>query len=165
MASRVGLGYDAHRFASGRRLVLCGVEIPHEVGLAGHSDADVAAHAVMDALLGAAGLGDIGELYPDDDPRFENASSIELLGEVRRRLHAANWMVDSIDVVLVLERPHLAPYRRVMRKSLAAVLELRVGAVSVKATTTEGMGFEGRGEGVSALAVCLAHRTKDAAAD
>jgi 2-C-methyl-D-erythritol 2,4-cyclodiphosphate synthase len=153
--SRVGLGYDAHRFAADRRLVLCGVEIPGAVGLAGHSDADVAVHAVMDAILGAAGLGDIGELFPDTDARFEGAASIELLRDVALRVAARGWRVENVDVVMVLEAPRLATYRDAMKNTLAGVLELEPAAVGVKATTTEGMGFSGRGEGVAAIAVCL----------
>ena len=152
--SRVGIGYDAHRFAAGRRLVLCGVEIEHEIGLDGHSDADVATHALMDAILGASGLGDIGEFFPDSDPRFEGAASIELLRDVVTRAATAGWRVGNVDLVLILQRPQLAPYRDAMKGGLADALGVQPAAVGIKATTTEGMGFAGRGEGVAAMAVC-----------
>jgi len=135
--------------------VLAGVEVPHPEGLAGHSDADVAAHAVMDALLGAAGLGDIGELFPDTDAAYRDADSIELLAEVTRRLAAAGWRVVNVDLTLVCEAPRLAPHRAEMKARLAAALGAAPAAVGVKATTTERMGFAGRGEGIVALAVCL----------
>jgi 2-C-methyl-D-erythritol 2,4-cyclodiphosphate synthase len=135
--------------------VLAGVEVPHPEGLAGHSDADVAAHAVMDALLGAAALGDIGELFPDTDAAYRDADSIELLGEVTRRLAAAGWRVVNVDLTVVCEAPRLAPHRAEMKARLAAALGAAPAAVGVKATTTERMGFVGRGEGIVALAVCL----------
>ena len=134
------------------------MEIDHPRGLAGHSDADVAVHALMDALLGAAGLGDIGELFPDTDPEFEGASSLRLLGRVLEALGERHWRVVNADVTIICERPRLAAYRRAMRASLAATLGVDGEAVGVKATTTEGMGFEGRGEGVAALATCLLSR-------
>ncbi len=154
----MGSGYDAHRFADGRLLVLCGVEIDHPRGLAGHSDADVGVHALMDALLGAASLGDIGDLFPDTDPAYAGIASIELLRRVSARIREAGWEVVNVDVTLVCERPRLADYRPAMRHGLAGALGLAGDAVSVKATTTEGMGFEGRGEGIAALAVCLLSR-------
>lgn len=154
----MGSGYDAHRFCEGRSLVLCGVSVDHAQGLAGHSDADVGVHALMDALLGAAGLGDIGELFPDTDPAFRDASSMDLLEKVILWLSRNGWEVGNADVTLVCERPRLAGYRLEMRERLAAALGLASDAVSVKATTTEGMGFEGRGEGIAALAVCLLTR-------
>jgi 2-C-methyl-D-erythritol 2,4-cyclodiphosphate synthase len=129
--------------------------VPHDLGLAGHSDADVATHAVMDALLGASGLGDIGLLFPDDDARFEGASSIALLAEVVAGVRDRGWAIANVDVVMILERPRLAAYRDAMKASLAAALGVPPDAVGVKATTTEGMGFAGRGEGVAAEAVCL----------
>lgn len=135
--------------------MLCGVEIDHPQGLAGHSDADVGVHALMDALLGAAGLGDIGDLFPDTDPAFAGISSIELLRRVVARVSEGGWLVANADVTLVCERPRLAGYRRAMREGLASALAVAGDAVSVKATTTEGMGFEGRGEGIAAHAVCL----------
>jgi len=138
--------------------VLCGVEVDHPHGLAGHSDADVGVHALMDALLGAAGLGDIGDLFPDTDPAFAGNSSMELLRRVIARVNEVGWVVANADVTLVCERPHLAGYRLAMRERLAGALRIASDAVSVKATTTEGMGFEGRGEGIAALAVCLLSR-------
>jgi len=139
-------------------LVLGGVEIEHAAGLAGHSDADVAVHAVMDALIGASGLGDIGTWFPDDDPAYEDASSILLLRDVVARLRAAGWRVGNVDMTVVCQGPKLAPYREAMRSNIAGALGVSVGAVGVKATTTEGMGFEGRGEGIAAEAVCLLER-------
>jgi 2-C-methyl-D-erythritol 2,4-cyclodiphosphate synthase len=138
--------------------VLCGLEIACEQGLSGHSDADVATHAVIDAVLGAAGMGDIGELFPDTDPAFEGASSIALLRDVMTRVAGAGWQVVNVDLVIVAERPRLSAHRAPMVALLAAALRVGTDAVGVKATTTEGMGFEGRGEGVSATAVCLLER-------
>ena len=146
---RSGIGIDSHRFAEGRRLVLGGVEIPYELGLAGHSDADVLAHAIADALLGAAGLGDIGQHFPDTDPAFAGADSMGLLAEVVARVRAAGFQPVHVDATVMLERPKLAPHRDAIQTSLAAVL----GSVNVKATTGEGMGFVGRGEGAAALAI------------
>ena len=147
---RFGLGIDTHRFAEGRKLVLGGVEIPHTHGLLGHSDADVLAHAITDAVLGAAGMGDIGTHFPDSDPAYKDADSIELLREVVRRVGAEGWKVEHVDATVMMERPKLAPHR----EAIAARLREAVGAtVSVKATTGEGMGFVGREEGVAALAI------------
>jgi 2-C-methyl-D-erythritol 2,4-cyclodiphosphate synthase len=147
---RTGIGVDSHRFAAGRRLVLGGVEIAHEAGLAGHSDADVLAHAIIDALLGAAGLGDIGQLFPDTDPAWEGADSMALLADVVGRVREAGWEVEHVDATVMMERPKLAPHREAIARSLAAVLG---STVNVKATTGERMGFVGRGEGVAAMAV------------
>ena len=144
--------------------MLCGVDIDHAQGLAGHSDADVAVHALMDALLGASGLGDIGELFPDTDPAFQDASSMRLLGKVMAWLAQNGWSVENADVTVICERPRLAGYRLEMRENLAAALGVASDAVSVKATTTEGMGFEGRGEGIAAMAVCLLAREDKAPA-
>jgi 2-C-methyl-D-erythritol 2,4-cyclodiphosphate synthase len=152
---RAGLGVDSHRFAPGRRLVLGGVEIPFERGLAGHSDADVLAHAVTDAVLGAAGLGDIGEHFPDTDPRWRGADSIALLRVVVALVARDGWTVAHVDATVMLERPKLAPFRTEMAARLAAATG---GTVSVKATTGEGMGFVGREEGVAALAVATLER-------
>ena len=146
---RTGIGIDSHRFAEGRRLVLGGVEIPFERGLAGHSDADVLAHAIIDALLGAAGLGDIGQLYPDTEEAWKDADSMELLRDVVERVRAAGHELVHVDATVMLEKPKLAPHREAIQASLGAVL----GSVNVKATTGEGMGFVGRGEGAAALAV------------
>jgi 2-C-methyl-D-erythritol 2,4-cyclodiphosphate synthase len=148
-----GIGYDCHRFAAGRRLVLGGVEIPHGLGLEGHSDADVLTHAVIDALLGAAGLGDIGEHFPDTDERYRDADSIELLETVLTTVVAAGFEVDNVDCTVLMETPKLGPHRQEIRERLALALNLPVGRVNVKATTGEGLGFVGRGEGVAALAV------------
>ncbi len=138
--------------------MLCGVAVDHPQGLAGHSDADVAVHALMDALLGAAGLGDIGELFPDTDEAFRDVASMELLRQVVERLAWEGWAVENVDLVLVCERPRLAPYRQAMRERLAVVLGVDPSAVGLKGTTSEGMGWEGRGEGISATAVCLLSR-------
>jgi 2-C-methyl-D-erythritol 2,4-cyclodiphosphate synthase len=148
-----GIGYDSHRLAPGRRLILGGIEIPGDRGLDGHSDADVLTHAVIDALLGAAGMGDIGEHFPDSDPRFRDADSIELLQTVLTRVVAQGIEPVNVDATVVMERPKLAPHREAIRERLAVALGLAIGRVNVKATTGEGMGFVGRGEGVTALAV------------
>ena len=146
---RSGIGIDSHRFEAGRRLVLGGVEIPSEQGLAGHSDADVLAHAIADALLGAAGLGDIGQHFPDTDAAWKDADSMELLRDVVGRVRGAGFELVHVDATVMLERPKLAPHRDAIHASLAAV----IGSVNVKATTGAGMGFVGRGEGAAALAV------------
>jgi 2-C-methyl-D-erythritol 2,4-cyclodiphosphate synthase len=153
MSTRTGIGYDSHRLAGGRRLVIGGVEIAHEQGLAGHSDADVLAHAVIDALLGAAGLGDIGEHFPDTDERWRDADSMQLLAGVLALLAERGLRVVNVDCTVVIERPKLSPHRDAIRSSLAAVLQLDRERVNVKASTGEGIGFVGRGEGVAALAV------------
>jgi 2-C-methyl-D-erythritol 2,4-cyclodiphosphate synthase len=146
---RTGIGIDSHRLEVGRRLLLGGIEIDHERGLAGHSDADVLVHAIVDALLGAAGMGDIGELYPDTDAAFEDADSMALLRDVAERVRDAGWAIDHVDATVMAEAPKLSPHKDAMRAALGAVL----GSVSVKATTGERMGFVGRGEGIAALAV------------
>ena len=151
--SSSGIGYDSHRLQPGRRLVLGGVEIPGEVGLAGHSDADVLAHAVTDALLGAAGLGDIGEHFPDTDERWRDADSLELLARVVELLREGGWRPVHVDCTIVLERPRVGPHREAIRERLGRVLALPRERVNVKATTGEGMGFVGRGEGAAALAI------------
>lgn len=152
---RVGTGYDAHRLTEGRKLILGGVEIPFEKGLQGHSDADAALHALIDALLGAAALGDIGKHFPDSDERYMGISSLELLKKVSKLLVDEGFCVENADVTIVCQRPKLAPYILTMRQNIASALGLDVARVSVKATTTEGMGFEGAGEGISAQAVAL----------
>ena len=152
---RIGHGYDVHRLTEGRRLVLCGVEMPYERGLLGHSDADVAVHAVMDALLGAAALGDIGALFPDTDEAFENADSIELLRTVRKMINENGFEISNIDVTIVAQKPKMAPYIAQMRESLAGALLIDVKCVSVKATTEEGLGFTGSGDAIAAHAVTL----------
>ena len=151
--SRAGIGYDSHRLAPGRRLILGGVEIPGELGLEGHSDADVLTHAVIDALLGAAGLGDIGEHFPDTDERYRDADSLELLASALGTIAAAGLRIVNVDCTVVMERPKLGPHREEIRGRLARALGLEAGRVNVKATTGEGIGFVGRGEGVAALAI------------
>jgi 2-C-methyl-D-erythritol 2,4-cyclodiphosphate synthase len=153
VSALVGIGYDSHRLLAGRRMVIGGVEIPGELGLDGHSDADVLAHAVTDALLGAAGLGDIGEHFPDTDERWRDADSMQLLAEVVESVHNAGLELVNVDCTVVMERPKLAPHRRAIRERLAGVLGLDLRRVNVKASTGEGIGFVGRGEGVAALAV------------
>jgi 2-C-methyl-D-erythritol 2,4-cyclodiphosphate synthase len=148
-----GIGYDCHRLTAGRRLIIGGVHIPHARGLEGHSDADVLTHAIIDALLGAAGLGDIGQHFPDTDERFRDADSIELLRETLRRLAQGGLVPTHVDATVILERPKLAPVREEIRDRLAGALGLARGQVNVKATRGEGMGFVGREEGVAALAV------------
>ena len=152
---RVGLGYDVHAFAPGRPLVLGGVTVPHAEGLMGHSDADVLVHALMDAIVGALREGDIGHLFPDSDPAFENISSIELLRRVAQLMADRGFSLADADTVLVLEQPKVSPYREAMRRTIADALGVDVEHVGVKATTTEGLGFEGRGEGVAAQAVVI----------
>lgn len=152
---RIGHGYDVHRFAENRRLILGGVQIDYELGLLGHSDADVLAHAVMDALLGAAALGDIGKLFPDTDDRFSGADSMELMKEVRRVLDEKGWRVVNIDSTVIAQKPKLMPHIAAMRQNIADACGLDAGDVSVKATTEEKLGFTGRLEGISAHAVCL----------
>jgi 2-C-methyl-D-erythritol 2,4-cyclodiphosphate synthase len=153
VSTRTGLGYDCHRFAEGRRLVLAGVELDHPMGLEGHSDADVLTHAVIDALLGAAALGDIGEHFPDTDERYRDSDSLELLRETVALLERHGLAPVHVDATVVIERPQLAPVREEIRRSLAAALELALEHVSVKATRGEGMGFVGREEGAAALAI------------
>ncbi len=152
---RVGIGYDIHRFQDGRRLVLGGVEFAGETGLAGHSDADVLLHAIIDALLGAAGLGDIGQHFPPDDPAYEGADSGKLLARALAKVREAGFAVESVDSTVIAERPRLAGQLPAMRGRIADVLGVEVGRVNVKATSSEGMGALGRGEGIAAMAVVL----------
>jgi 2-C-methyl-D-erythritol 2,4-cyclodiphosphate synthase len=149
----VGIGFDSHRLAAGRRLLIGGVEIAYELGLDGHSDADVLAHAVIDALLGAAGLGDIGAHFPDSDERWRDADSMQLLAAVVRSVLDARLEIVNVDCTVVMEAPKLAPHRQAIRERLAGELGLEIARVNVKASTGEGMGFVGRGEGVAALAI------------
>lgn len=155
---RTGLGMDVHAFAEGRKLILGGVDIPYERGLAGHSDADVLAHAVADALLGAARAGDIGKLFPDTDPAYEGADSLKLLAAVADHVRDLGFAVVDVDSVVAAQAPKLSPHREAMRANLAAAMGIPVDNVGVKATTTERLGFEGRGEGISAYATCLLAR-------
>ena len=152
---RIGMGYDVHRLTDNRKLILGGVEIPYEKGLLGHSDADVLLHAVMDALLGAAGLGDIGQHFPDSDPAYKGISSIKLLEEVGQLLDEAGYVIENIDATIIAQRPKMRPYIRQMIENIAETLKVEPGQVNVKATTEEGLGFTGTGEGISAQAVCL----------
>lgn len=156
---RIGHGYDVHRLVEGRKLFLGGVDIPYEYGLLGHSDADVLLHAVCDALLGAAALGDIGKHFPDSDERYKGISSLLLLENTARLLAANGWRVENIDATVVAQAPKLAPHIDRMRDNIAASLGISVGAVSVKATTEEGLGFTGGGLGIAAHCVCLIERT------
>lgn len=158
---RIGTGYDVHRLAKERALVLGGVVVPHEKGLLGHSDADVLLHAVMDALLGAAALGDIGKHFPDSEERYRGISSLALLKEVKALLDAELYIVENIDATIIAEHPRLAPYLQEMRENIANTLEIDVSQVSVKATTEEGLGFTGNGEGIAAQAVCLLENVRN----
>ena len=158
MSTFCGIGYDSHRLVTGRPLLLGGVQLPHELGASGHSDADVLAHAVMDALLGAAGLGDIGEHFPDSDERFAGADSMGLLGEVVEMVRARGFVPVNLDCTVLLEQPKLGPSRSAIRSSLAQALGLEPERVNVKASTGEGIGFVGRGEGVAALALASVER-------
>ena len=150
---RVGCGYDVHKLVEGRRLILCGVEVPYELGLLGHSDADVALHALMDALLGAAALGDIGKHFPDTDARFKGADSMKLTGHVVKLLAERGWQINNVDVTIIAQRPKLAAFIPAMREHVARVLGVDAYAVNIKATTTEKLGFTGRGEGIASEAV------------
>lgn len=152
---RIGHGYDVHRLVPGRKLILGGVEIPHHLGLLGHSDADVAAHALADALLGAAALGDIGQHFPDTDPAYAGADSLVLLGKVADLLSRAGWRLENADVTVLAQRPKLKPHIPQMRQNFARALGVPVEKVSVKATTEEGLGFTGREEGIASHAVVL----------
>lgn len=152
---RIGMGYDVHRLTENRKLILGGVEIPYEKGLLGHSDADVVVHAIMDALLGAAALGDIGKHFPDTDPAYKGISSIVLLERVADLLEKHNYIIENIDATIIAQRPKLLPYMPQMKANVAKALGLEEDQVNIKATTEEGLGFTGRGEGISAQAVCL----------
>ena len=155
---RIGHGYDVHRLKTGRALILGGVTIPYDLGLDGHSDADVLTHAIMDALLGAAAAGDIGKLFPDNDEAFRGISSLELLRRVKLHLAEKNYTIVNVDATIIAQAPKLSPYRETMRENLAKVMEVDVDQVSVKATTEEHLGFTGRGEGIAAHAICLIER-------
>ncbi len=152
---RIGHGYDVHKLVSGRKLILCGVEIPYEKGLLGHSDADVATHALMDAILGAAALGDIGRLFPDSDERFKDADSCEMLESVISTIDDMGFFVSNADITIIAQEPRLSPYVEQMRENMASICGADISDINVKATTTETMGFEGRKEGISAHAVVL----------
>lgn len=152
---RIGHGYDVHRLGENRRLIIGGVDIPYELGLVGHSDADVLLHAISDALLGAAALGDIGRLFPDTDAKYEGADSLLLLRRVAMRLNTAGYRVVNVDSTVIAQAPKLAPHIQKMRSNIARALDVQIDAVSVKATTEEGLGFSGEGLGIAAHAVCL----------
>lgn len=152
---KIGIGYDVHKLVYGRKLILGGVEIPYEKGLDGHSDADVLCHAIGDAILGAAKLGDIGQHFPDTDPKYKDANSLKLLNEIAKIVNKKGFTVIDVDSVVIAQAPKLAPLRDKMRENIASVLGIAVENVGVKATTTEGLGPEGRGEGISAQAVAL----------
>lgn len=152
---RIGQGYDVHRLVEGRKLILGGVEIEYDKGLLGHSDADVLVHAIMDALLGAAALGDIGKLFPDSDPAYEGADSLALLREVGKRLRAEGFEIGNLDSTVIAQAPKLAPHIQRMRANIAAALDVDVARVSVKATTEERLGFTGSGQGIAAQTVAL----------
>lgn len=158
---RIGQGYDVHHLVEGRKLIIGGVDIPYEKGLLGHSDADVLLHAVMDALLGAAALGDIGQHFPDSDERYKGISSIALLKEVGKILQENGYMIENIDSTVIAQRPKLLPYRPQMAENIAAALGIEKEQVSVKATTEEGLGFTGTGEGISAQAIALLSSVAD----
>ncbi|MBQ2932925.1 MAG: 2-C-methyl-D-erythritol 2,4-cyclodiphosphate synthase [Clostridia bacterium] len=152
---RIGFGYDVHAFSENRKLILGGVDIPHSIGLLGHSDADVLVHAIMDALLGAAALGDIGKHFPDTDALYKDADSLKLLTAVGNIIKENNYSISNIDATIAAQAPKLAPFIDEMRLNIAKALSLDISQISVKATTTEHLGFEGRKEGISAYAVCL----------
>ena len=151
---RVGLGYDVHKLVEGRDLILGGVHIPYEKGLLGHSDADVLVHAIMDALLGAAALGDIGKHFPDTDPTYKGADSLKLLEHVGKILDEHLYMIENIDATIIAQRPKMAPHIQTMRENVARVLGIDVEQINIKATTEEGLGFTGSGEGISSQAIC-----------
>ena len=151
---RVGMGYDVHRLVEGRKLILGGVEIPYEKGLLDHSDADVLIHAIMDALLGAAALGDIGKHFPDTDPQYKGISSVELLKHVAKLLDKNNYVIENIDATVIAQRPKLRPYMEEMTKNIAGALGIEENRLNLKATTEEGLGFTGTGEGMASQAIC-----------
>lgn len=157
---RIGSGYDVHKLVDGRKLILGGVEIPYDKGLLGHSDADVLLHAIMDALLGAAALGDIGKHFPDSDQEFKGADSLSLLSKVLYLISQKGYCIMNIDTTIIAQKPKLAPYISKMRENIAAVLGIDMDQVNVKATTEEGLGFTGAGEGIAASAVCLIEESK-----
>lgn len=162
---RIGMGYDVHKLVENRKLILGGVEIPFEKGLAGHSDADVVVHAVMDALLGAAGLGDIGTHFPDTDPVYKGISSIDLLKRVGVLLNDKFYVIGNIDATIIAQRPKLLPYRQEMIKNISKALEISESQVNIKATTEEGLGFTGSGEGISSQAIVLLNEIENYAYD
>lgn len=157
---RIGMGYDVHKLVENRDLILGGVKIPYELGLLGHSDADVLLHAIMDSLLGASALGDIGKHFPDTDPKYKGISSIALLKEVGNLLKNNNWAIGNIDSTIIAQRPKMAPHIPTMRENIAEALNINVDQINVKATTEEGLGFTGEGKGISSQSICLLHKKK-----
>lgn len=155
---RIGLGYDVHKLVSDRKLILGGVEIPYEYGLLGHSDADVLLHAIMDSLLGASALGDIGKHFPDTDPKYKGISSIALLKEVGKLLYENGYKISNIDSTIIAQKPKMAPHIPLMRKNIANALNIDVDQINVKATTEEGLGFTGEGLGISSQSICLLYK-------
>lgn len=155
---RIGSGFDVHILVEGRKLILCGIDIPYKKGLLGHSDADVAIHALMDALLGASGLGDIGKLFPDTDTKYKGADSMLLLKEVMKKVREKGWIVGNADVTIIAEKPKLSPYREEMENKVAEVLGIGLEEINIKATTTEKIGFTGRGEGIAAQSTVLLYK-------
>ena len=162
---RIGMGYDVHKLVEDRKLIMGGVDIPYEKGLLGHSDADVLVHAIMDALLGAAALGDIGKHFPDTDPQYKGISSIELLKHVGNLLDENLYIVENIDATIIAQRPKMRPYIDQMRQNIADALKIDVDQVNVKATTEEGLGFTGSGEGISSQAICLLEKMTNFSVD
>ena len=162
---RIGMGYDVHKLVEGRKLIIGGVEIPYEMGLLGHSDADVLVHAIMDALLGASAMGDIGKHFPDTDPTYKGADSMQLLARVGEMLEEARYIIDNIDATIVAQKPKMRPYIEQMREGIARTLGIGTDQVNIKATTEEGLGFTGAMEGISAQAVCLLARATEAYAE
>ena len=152
---RIGMGYDVHKLVEDRKLILGGVEVPHTLGLLGHSDADVLVHAIMDALLGAAALGDIGKHFPDTDPAYKGISSMKLLEHVRKLLEEKGYVIDNIDATIIAQKPKLRPYIEQMEQNIAQTLQISIDQVNIKATTEEGLGFTGTEQGISAQAICL----------
>ncbi len=152
---RIGMGYDVHKLVEDRKLILGGVEVPHTLGLLGHSDADVLVHAIMDALLGAAALGDIGKHFPDTDPAYKGISSMKLLEHVRKLLEEKGYVIDNIDATIIAQKPKLRPYIEQMEQNIAQTLQISTDQVNIKATTEEGLGFTGTEQGISAQAICL----------
>ena len=152
---KIGIGYDVHKLVPGRALILGGVDVPFDKDLDGHSDADVLCHAIADAILGAAKLGDIGQHFPDTDPKYKDANSLKLLEEINKIVNAEGFSVNNVDSIVIAQAPKLSPHRQEMRENIAKALNVSVDCVGVKATTTEGLGFEGRGEGISAQAIAL----------
>ena len=155
---RIGLGYDVHKLVSDRKLILGGVEIPYEYGLLGHSDADVLLHAIMDSLLGASALGDIGKHFPDTDPKYKGISSIALLKEVGKLLYENGYKISNIDSTIIAQKPKMAPHIQLMRKNIANALNIDIDQINVKATTEEGLGFTGEGLGISSQSICLLYK-------